>query len=108
MVIAFLDRQIRALCEDPVISATKFGVAISKNLQTRLADISAVENLTELPPENQGQAGNEDHSIYILDLGEGYGLVFCSNHIKNKPKNSFGNIDWNRVTRIKILKIEKI
>jgi hypothetical protein len=42
----------------------------------------------------------------VVDLGDGYRLVFSANHPRN-PLKADGTVDWSKVSRVKILGIEK-
>lgn len=108
MEISFQNRDIRTLCEDPDAASIRFGQAVAKDLMSRLADMDAAETIDELVVGNPSELHEDNLSNYKVEFGEGYRLVFCCNHIKNIPLSESGSIDWKRVTRIKILKIEKI
>lgn len=47
-----------------------------------------------------------DGQQMVLDLCDGYRIVFKANHPKN-PKSETEDVDWERVSRIKILRIER-
>lgn len=72
----------------------------------RLADLRAVDKVTDLlagvPRESNGPCPKN----YLLNLDESSVLVFSANHLSN-PLLSTGCIDWPKVSRIKILRIEK-
>jgi plasmid maintenance system killer protein len=106
--ISFQDRSIRTLCEDPDAASIRFGQAVAKDLMSRLADIDATDFIEDLVVGNPGELKEDNLYNYKVELGEGYRLIFCCNHVKNIPLTENGSIDWKRVTRIKILKIEKI
>lgn len=42
---------------------------------------------------------------FAVDLGDGYRIIFSSNH-NTTPLLTSGGVDWARVSRIKILGIE--
>ena len=48
---------------------------------------------------------NDGTGRFVIDLHPGHRLVFCANHPTN-PASDSGNLDWSRVSRVKIVNIE--
>jgi hypothetical protein len=46
-----------------------------------------------------------NHHHMVIDLCDDYRVAFCANH-PNNPVAASGKIDWSKVNRIKILRIE--
>jgi hypothetical protein len=105
--LAFETIMLRTICEDNDVAIKKFGLSVAKVLQHRLADICAATVITDLVVGNLKiiENGNEKGFI-VLDLSDYVQIWFCANH-QNNPIDDKGNIDWNHVTRIKIIRIEK-
>lgn len=104
MKFAFEDKKIRTFCEDADKANAEFGHAVAQNLQSRLADLDAATTIKDVMT---GQPEKIKDSLnYKVDLGDGFRLVFCCNHINPPLLN--GKIDWEQVTYIRLLQIEKI
>jgi hypothetical protein len=105
--LAFADQDIRALCLNPSVAKDLLGEIGSDKLQRRLADMAAVAVVSELfelpgrPTEYPEQPGN-----MVVKLIDGWQLFFKSSHIKMRTLST-GAVDWTRVRRIMILKVEK-
>lgn len=108
MEISFNDKKVRSWCEDADLAKTEFGSSVSKNLMNRLADIDAAESIEDLLVGNLTSTDENGISYCHLEIGEGFRLTFCSNHVGNNHKNPNGTTDWKRVSRIKILKIDNV
>ena len=85
-----------------------FGPEIGQGLRRRLADMLAVSAVPELAmlPGNFRRMSENPFSDCGVEIGEGYWIIFTSAHTKRPERD--GDVDWPRVTRIKILKIAKI
>lgn len=110
MELSFLDKEIRAVCDDEDKAILKYGMAIAKVLQSRLADLLAtrtVQDIVLLLGDTAAAKINESsYSDFKVEIAEELWLIFTSAHTK-RPEID-GDIDWSKVARIKILKIEKI
>jgi plasmid maintenance system killer protein len=104
--LAFHSKELRTICESESEATTTFGVALAEVLKHRLADIRAASSVRDLLVGRPSVVeGTEDREMSV-DLNEGYRLVFGANHTQNPVKKS-NKVDWTRVSRIKILRIEK-
>ena len=65
----------------------------------------AAESVTELVAGRPREIQGGRHRHYAVDLANGYRMVFCANHVRI-PVDETYRVDWSRVTRVKILKIE--
>lgn len=105
MELSFANRTIRTSCEDEDDAKARYGLAMAKVLQSRLADIDAAYCIDEILV---GQPEQIPNTLNIkIDLCDGYRLICCANHVHN-PQDSNGKIDWKKVRRLKIIQIEKI
>lgn len=101
--IAFATKTLRTLCEDEVQAAEELGATVARALRTRLADLRAATHPLDLP---LGQPHvNDEAEAIIVDLADGYRLVFRCNHPR-PPRMDNGSIAWSRVSRIQLLRIE--
>ena len=78
------------------------GHEVSEMLQHRLADMVAAASPVELIAGKPRVSNNS--SEMIIDLRDGYSLLFGANHPKT-PLTGDGLIDWAKVSRIKIMGI---
>lgn len=106
MLISFDNKKIRAICEEEEIALKEFEKEVVTKLQSRLADIAAVNNVSDIFLGNPEEIKNNPHPKYKIDLCDGYILIFAANNV-NVPKLESGNIDWSKVNRIKILEIKE-
>lgn len=106
MEIAFEQKSLRQLCEDERTAERELGKVVAAKLRRRLADIRAVERIAQLPVGNPFAVGEPSRGCMGIELGEGYLLIFCANHNK-LPIDPSGDVDWLRVSRIRILGVEK-
>lgn len=103
MEIAFDSKSLRTLCECGDDANREFGSSVAEILRHRLADLRAATSVEDILIGNIRHSKTTDQNM-ILDLRDGYKVVFSANHPKN-PLDKVHNIDWSRVNRIKILSI---
>jgi hypothetical protein len=96
---AFETKRLRSICEDSAVASSQLGRQSALSLMSRLADMRAAENPTQLP--GALFCLNDSDMSLRTKLAGGYELVCTVNHVKI-PKNESGSMDWHRVTRIKI------
>lgn len=106
MLIAFDDKSLRKICEDHDTAKNQYGQPVAEALMKRLADIEVGNCPLELPAGKPQEIKTNLLPNFKVDLAEGYRLVFCANHTNVYHINN-GNVDWSKVTRIRILKIDK-
>ena len=90
------------MCEAEEYAKEELGTEIAEALKHRLADLDVANSVNDLiagyPRRDQGS----DH--FLVNLADDYCLEFNANHLKN-PLNKTGSIDWNKVSRVKIVDI---
>ncbi len=101
--LAFHSKPLRAICESESEATHEFGEAVADVLRHRLADLCAAKSPNDLPV-GRPRALRKDPTKMCLALCDGYIVTFCANHPKN-PQMESGLIDWQKVSRIKILEI---
>jgi hypothetical protein len=104
--LAFRTRALRTLCEHEEVAERKLGTSLADALRARLADLRAVSCIDEVPTGQPRRLPGGSQHLMALTLVRGYRLVFRPNH-NETPLLESGNVDWTRVTRIKLLRIEK-
>lgn len=104
LVIAFESKALRTLCEDDAHAESKFGAEAARMLRNRLADLRSANSLQELLAGNPRVRDDSDEML--VNISEGLTLVFEANHVSN-PQTAGKRVDWHRVSRIKLVRIEK-
>ena len=101
--LAFESKSLRAICENDAKAKDKLGPPVAETLKHRLADLRAATSTKDLLSGLPRVGADPQHMI--VDLCNGYSMVFKANHTLN-PKTETDQVDWERVSRIKILRIE--
>jgi proteic killer suppression protein len=101
--LAFANKPLRDHCESQLKAERRFGIGIARNLRARLADLREADSITDLVAgEPRVFSGGE--ALMTVSIGGGLRIVFRANHVKNPFKRD-GDVDWTRVSRIKIIDI---
>lgn len=101
--LAFESKELREMCESEAEAKRQLGDTAAEMLRHRLADLDAAASPKDLLA-GRPRLG-QDGETMVVDLCEGCRLVFTANHPSN-PTTSTGELDWARVARIRILRIE--
>jgi plasmid maintenance system killer protein len=106
--LSFHNKDIRLICEDEDQAKTTYGAEITGNLQKRLSDILAAKTWSELQglPGKLTRVSDKPYSDYRLDIGEGHWIFITCGHPKPPIKDE--DFDWQKIARIKVVKIEKM
>jgi hypothetical protein len=102
--LAFHTETIRRVCENEEEAKTEFGPEAAEALKRRLADMRAARTPKDLVA-GRPRPGHDSKQM-IIDLLDGYQIIFKANHPKY-PKTGIDELDWTKVSRIKIMSIEK-
>jgi len=103
--LAFISKELRTTCENASAARLELGAIASDSLKHRLADIRAATSTFDLiVGRPRFLEDTVDHMV--VDLADGYRMVFCANHRQNPTKEG-GKLDWQKISRVKILRIEK-
>jgi hypothetical protein len=102
--IAFETRSLRSICESEGLATRELGQAVAESLRRRLADLRAATSTADLLVGNPREY-KVDSSTMMLDLSADHRLVFTANHPTN-PETEAGAVDWSKISRVKILRIE--
>lgn len=101
--LAFESMPLRTICEKEAQAKHELGDSVAEVLKHRLSDLVAAKSVKDLLA-GRPRIG-DDRSHIVVDLGESHHLVFKANH-PNNPLTSSNDLDWGKVTRVKILRIE--
>ena len=93
------------MCENEAAAIRELGAECAGALKRRLADLRAVENVAELVAGRPRKASNSDKDL-MIDLSDSFVLVLHANHTPI-PRIDSGGVDWSRVSRVKLLRIER-
>lgn len=104
--LAFASKSLRTICENQAHARRELGPAVSEILKHRLADLLAATSVKDLIAGRPRVLDGTDTQQITVDLCNGYRMVFCANHSRN-PFTEAGQIDWNKVSRVKVLRIER-
>ena len=91
------------MCENEAEATRNLGESIAETLKHRLADLDAATSPRDLLA-GQPRLGQDEQTM-LIDLCDGHRIVFAANHPDN-PLTGDGSLDWGKVRRIKILRIE--
>jgi hypothetical protein len=104
--IAFESKSLRAVCEDEAQARREYDDAVVEALQHRLADLRAASSARDILAGRPRIIDGADGDCMAVDLEGSLQLVFAASHAEN-PKTAAGTCDWAKVTRVKIMRIEK-
>lgn len=106
MQIAFNKKSLRTVCESQSRAEKELGVLASAELKQGLADMRAAQHAKDFPANAPKLVEGSNGKHMELSLSESHAIVFCANHTEN-PLDGDDQIDWSKVSRIKILKIRE-
>lgn len=99
--LAFETKHLRTLCESSADAIRELGQDVARHLMERLADLDSAVTISDVL---LGRPRASDRGDLVIDLVCGYRLQCRANH-PNNPQTTTGGIDWNKVSRIKIVGI---
>ena len=102
--LAFDSKSLRTICESETQAKLELGARVAEALKHRLADLRAATSPKDLVAGRPCVSADGQHMS--IDLCDGYRLVFKANH-PNYSRQGPDDLDWAKVSRIKILRIEK-
>lgn len=104
--LAFRTRALRARCEEPATAQADWTPEVREQLQNRIADIRAADSPLELiagsPVFIEGR-----YPRIEISLPDDIVLVCQVNH-STIQLNSYAQVEWKRVRRIKVNDIRRI
>lgn len=105
MELAFSTKALRAVCESEERAQGELGVDLAGILKRRLADLRAAPDVTDLVAGNPRPALHSKKEL-MIDLADGFTVFLTANHAAN-PRLRSGDVDWSKVSRVRLLRIEK-
>ena len=102
--LAFGSKSLRAICENQGRAKLELGDKVAEMLKHRLADFRAAKSVKDLLAGRPRLLNGTGRLQMIVDLCDGWEIIFAANHTEN-PTAENGDLDWERVSRIKILQI---
>ena len=103
MELAFDSKAIRTICESEAQARLELGANVAEVLKHRLADMRAARSPKDLVVGRPRIGADGQHMV--IDLCDGHHIIFKPNHVKS-PLTKTAELDWAKVSRIKILRIE--
>ena len=104
MDIGFANRDLEKLCNNGRYANRKLGSMSARKLRSRLADIAAARNVTELVAGKPHPLTGNRTGDFSLRLHGGHRLVFTADH-DPFPMKEDGGIDWRAVTVVRVVEI---
>jgi hypothetical protein len=104
--LAFPTEELRTICENQVAGERALGVEIARQLRERLASMREADNVTELLTGRPAEIADGPRRCYEVRLPGGYRVVMCANHKPLPLLGDSGGVDWSRVSRVLIHRIE--
>ncbi|MBP0635187.1 hypothetical protein [Cupriavidus sp. AcVe19-6a] len=103
--LAFQNEKLRQICESSVSAKRRLGEEAARSLRTRLADLRASASPVDMVDLGFAvfDAGSDIQIFVYIDGG--YAVTATVNN-RPEPRLEDGQLDWKRVTRLKILSIE--
>lgn len=107
LIVAFKDRNLRDVFEDEGKSILIYGKNATIQLQNRLLDLFAAENLADLLVGNLRESREQGSLYFLIDLNDEYILEVMPNHLNSEDYISDEIIELSLIKRIKITSINK-
>jgi hypothetical protein len=105
MDLSFGTEHLRSLCESRRRARRLLGSEAAALLAQLLTDMTACANVAELVDLLEGQLMSTDQEQWRVAVTADCSMVFSCGHV-TVPRTTAGAIDWVRVSRVKILRIE--
>lgn len=107
MLLSFKSRKFEKECNDIKRLTREWGAEQAKLIARRLTELAAAENLETMRLLPQARAhelkGNRAGQI-SLDVKHPYRLIILPDY-DTPPCKTDGGLDWQRITKIKILEV---
>jgi hypothetical protein len=105
--ISFETKELRALCEDEALAAESFGPAVAEALKGRLADMSAVDAIDDLPVGQPQSDTYKDVDCIHIQLADSHRLTVVANH-RPPRTDPHGATAWAHVRRVRVVALEAL
>ena len=104
MEITYASRELEKLCNRTKYAIRKLGDMGARKLQSRLADLEAANDVTELIAGSPHPLKGNREGEFALSLHGAQRLVFRPEH-NPLPRLEDRGIDWRNVTAVQIVEI---
>jgi proteic killer suppression protein len=104
MQITYASKKIQRLCEQDKHQRKQLGEKRAKRLKNRLAELRAVENVSQLRLGRPHALTADRAGQYSVDLDGPMRLLFESTD-QPPPTLPSGGIDWQQVSSVRLLEI---
>lgn len=104
MKVDFANSNLQKLCNSEKFATRKLGAMSARKLRSRLADIAAAHDVTELVAGRPHPLTGDRSGDFSIRLHGGHRLVFRPDH-DPVPALEDGGIDWSGVTAVMIVEI---
>ncbi|WP_439684002.1 hypothetical protein [Cupriavidus oxalaticus] len=104
--LAFQTAKLRQICESSVSAKRSLGETAARALRTRLADFQAGMSPTDMVDLGFAAFDRGSDIRITISIEGGYAVIATVNN-RPEPRLENGQVDWKRVTRLKILSIER-
>lgn len=107
MNLAFATEELRERCEIQVTGERAYGLEVAHELRERLASMREANNVFELLTGRPRPIAGGDGRCYEVLLPENFRVVICANHKVIPRLGGSDSVDWSKVTRVIVQRIEK-
>lgn len=107
MEISYKNRKLEKQLTDPKEMAKSFG-QLARKINQRLKDLTDTDTLAimkTIPAARCHELAGGRKNELAVDVSGNYRMIFEPNHDPT-PKNDDGGLNWEKVTKIQINKIE--
>src|SRR5690606_35259802 len=101
----FETKLLRSLCESQACADRRRGIKVAAMLRRRLADLLAADTVEDIAAGQPQVVHGAQPPQIALSLGHQALLILTPNH-NTTPRLDSGDVDWSRVNRVKIFRIE--
>jgi hypothetical protein len=106
--LAFATEDLREVCEIQVAAERAYGLDVAGQLRERLASMREADNVAGLLTGHPHELAEGSHRCYAVGLPDNHRMVFCANHKELPTLKGTDKVDWSRVSRVMIHRIEKV
>lgn len=108
MIISFKNRKFEKDLSDEKALIRRWGPEQADKIKQRMFELFAAENLETLrtlPQVRAHQLSGKRAGQISIDIKHPYRLLITPDY-ENPPRKEDGGLDWKKITKIKVLKVE--
>ncbi|MGW0454508.1 killer suppression protein [Gordonia sputi] len=102
MILSFLTRDLRTVCEEQSAAIDRYGIELADLLRARVADLCSASTIDDLPVGNPRVC----EQTLIVDLGT-IGVMRWVPSGKSAKPGEDGVLDWAKVDRLELIAIDR-